>query len=292
MAYSAEINRENPTIIFVMRDVSGSTADKMKTMPDRSIAEHSAYVLNNVIFNIISECSKGSYGEPIFHYFDMGVLNYGGTESSAQEARICSGLPHTDEFILPIDTIAEKPLGVESRVELRTDDSGRQMNEETEVDIWFEPVSCGGTPMCLAFHKTFELLDEWCKAHPNSYPPTVLHLTDGKSTDGDPSDFAKELMNIGTKDGKTLLYNAHITALSKPSVQFPSSEGEVPHDEFARMLFNISSPFPQTAIDHANELGLYSGLKLGQRGFLFNADAFLLTTFFDIGTKLVLAQVE
>ena len=25
---------------------------------------------------------------------------------------------------------------------------------------------------------------EWCDAHPNSYPPTILHVTDGQSTDG------------------------------------------------------------------------------------------------------------
>ena len=27
---------------------------------------------------------------------------------------------------------------------------------------------------------------QWCDAHPNSYPPTVLHVTDGEASDGDP----------------------------------------------------------------------------------------------------------
>jgi len=31
-----------------------------------------------------------------------------------------------------------------------------------------------------------EAIAEWCDAHPSSYPPTILHVTDGASTDGAP----------------------------------------------------------------------------------------------------------
>lgn len=38
----------------------------------------------------------------------------------------------------------------------------------------------------------------WCDAHPDSYPPTVLHVTDGESNDGEPEEIAVRATAKGT----------------------------------------------------------------------------------------------
>ncbi len=47
--------------------------------------------------------------------------------------------------------------------------------------------------MTAAMRTAAEALVEWCDAHPASYPPTIIHVTDGASTDGDPSSVAEAL---------------------------------------------------------------------------------------------------
>jgi len=61
----------------------------------------------------------------------------------------------------------------------------------------------------------------WCEAHPGSYPPTILHVTDGQSTDGAPEEVADELRQISTKDGQALLFNLHVTTGGGPEMVFP-----------------------------------------------------------------------
>ncbi len=51
----------------------------------------------------------------------------------------------------------------------------------------------------------------WADAHSSSYPPTIIHVTDGASTDGDPSAVAAALRQMSTSDGECLLFNLHIS---------------------------------------------------------------------------------
>ncbi len=43
--------------------------------------------------------------------------------------------------------------------------------------------------MCEAITRAAEELVRWSDAHPDSYPPTVLHITDGASTVGTRKDW-------------------------------------------------------------------------------------------------------
>ena len=63
--------------------------------------------------------------------------------------------------------------------------------------------------MCQAITKVAEELVAWCDTHPNSYPPTVLHITDGESTDGDPENMALQLQQIQTSDGLRIIWGAN-----------------------------------------------------------------------------------
>jgi hypothetical protein len=55
--------------------------------------------------------------------------------------------------------------------------------------------------MCAGLTEAAEALVGWCNTHPNCYPPTILHVTDGESSDGDPETVASELQRISTSDG-------------------------------------------------------------------------------------------
>src|SRR5213595_3538170 len=45
---------------------------------------------------------------------------------------------------------------------------------------------------------------------PSAFPPTVLHVTDGHPSDGDPEPTADRLKSLATNDGGCLLFNLHV----------------------------------------------------------------------------------
>lgn len=104
--------------------------------------------------------------------------------------------------------------------------------------------------MCEAFRLTRGLLNEWLQGHNHSFPPVVLHLTDGESTDDDPSNIAQEILSLGTSDGQVLLCNCHVSSRHAMKIEYPSDESRLP-DDFARTLFRISSPLPGYAEEKA-----------------------------------------
>ena len=100
-----------------------------------------------------------------------------------------------------------------------------------------------GTPMCAAFNYVYNIAASWCASHPGSFPPMVIHLTDGESTDGDPVPFADALKSLSTEDGELLLFNCHISESQANPVVFPNSE-HILGDELAKVLFRMSSELP------------------------------------------------
>ena len=141
----------------------------------------------------------------------------------------------------------------------------------------------GGTPMCEALRRVRSALGGWIGAHTNAYPPTVLHVTDGESTDGDPSALAAEIRALTTSDGAVSLFNLHLSSIVAPPVTFPSSCPEV-SDPFARTLFDMSSPLPERI--RAEAAGEGYKVTDGSRGFAFNADLVETIRFIDIGTRV------
>ena len=185
-------------------------------------------------------------------------------------------------LIHPITAIASSPLRVEDRTRVEDDGAGGVLERRIKFPVWFDPISSGGTPMCAGLTKAAEALVGWCDAHPNSYPPTVLHVTDGASTDGDPEHLAASLQQISTADGECLLFNLHVSTQQGESVQFPSSDATLP-DTYAKLLFRMSSLLPP----HISGLAADRGYQLtdGARGFIFNADPKDIANFFEIGTR-------
>lgn len=272
MSYSAEISRTSPTAFLFLVDQSGSMQDTMDN--GKSKAQFVADVLNRTLATLITRCTKS---EGTRDYFEVGVLGYSGsTASNGLAGALSSTVLH------PISEIEAHPLRVEDRIKRIDDGAGGLVDQTIKFPVWFEPKADGGTPMCNAITTAAEQLVAWCDTHPNSYPPTILHVTDGESTDGDPEGLAQQLQQISTSDGRVLLFNLHVSSSGGDAVKFPISDAGL-SDNYAKLLFRMSSPLPAHLQRVAEEKGIKATME--SRGFVFNGDIAEIVDFFDIGTR-------
>jgi hypothetical protein len=272
MSYSAEISRTSPTAFLFLVDQSGSMQEVMEN--GKSKAQFVADVLNRTLATLITRCTKS---EGTRDYFEVGVLGYSGSVAE-------NGLAgHLSSAILhPISQIEAYPLRVEDRKKRVDDGAGGLIDQSIKFPIWFEPKASGGTPMCNAITAAAEQLVAWCDAHPDSYPPTVLHVTDGESTDGNPEELANQLQLIGTSDGNVLLFNLHVSTSGGDPVRFPVSDASL-HDDYAKLLFRMSSALPPHLQKVAQDKGIKATME--SKGFVFNGEISEIVDFFDIGTR-------
>jgi len=272
MTYEAPISRSNPTAFLFVVDQSGSMSDKMAS--GKSKAEFVADALNRTLANLIVRCSKA---EGVRNYFEIGIIGYGGSGVGNEFSGVLGA-----NVLNPISAIEQNPVRVEDRKKKMDDGAGGILETSIKFPVWFEPKASGGTPMREALARAAEELVAWCDAHPDCYPPTVLHVTDGESNDGDPEEIAAHLSQIRTDDGEVLILNLHVSALQVDRINFPSNESGLP-DAYAKMLFRMSSQLPEHLIPVAKAMG--HTVDAGSRGFMFNAEAGEVVDFFDIGTR-------
>jgi hypothetical protein len=272
MAYSAPIQRSDPTAFLFLVDQSGSMGDRMAG--EKTKAQFVADVLNRTLMNLVIRCTRA---EGVRNYFEVGVIGYGGRGAANGFSGTLGG-----KILHPISDIEANPLRIEDRKKKTDDGAGGLVEQTVKFPVWFQPVSDGGTPMCAALTQAAEALVGWCDQHRSSYPPTVLHVTDGQSTDGDPEHLADMLRQISTDDGQVLLLNIHVSDNNSAPITFPSSAASLP-DDYARMLFRMSSPLPDHLVKAVQEKG--GSVTSDARGFVFNADGTEIVEFFDIGTR-------
>ncbi len=272
MTYQAQISRGNPAAFLFVVDQSGSMSDKMAS--GKSKAEFVADALNRTLMNVVTRCTKA---EGVRDYFDIGVLGYGGNGVGNGFAGALGA-----SVLNPISAIEQNPVRVEDRKKKMDDGAGGIVESTVKFPVWFEPKASGGTPMREALTRAAEELVAWCDAHPDCYPPTVLHVTDGESSDGDPEEIATHLKQIRTNDGEVLILNIHVSSLGADPIRYPASESGLP-DDYAKLLFRMSSQLPEHLIRFAQEKGHKVGIE--SRGFMFNAEAAEIVDFFDIGTR-------
>jgi len=273
MAYTSEISRSNPTAFLFLLDQSGSMTDSAG-LPGYSKAQFLCDALNRVIVNLIARSSKS---EGVRDYFHLGAIGYGG----AGVANALSGTL-SKQIFHPISAFEAHPLRVEDRVQKIPDGAGGLITQGIKFPVWLEPQAKGGTPMRKAIRMAAETIAAWCDDHPRSYPPTILHVTDGDPTDGDPELMAEGLKQIGTDDGDLLLFNLHVGGGKAKSIKFPLRESEIV-DPYGQMLFRMSSPLPDSIAFAARERGY--DVDAGAKGFFYNVEPIEIVEFFDIGTR-------
>ncbi len=274
--YSAEISRLNPTCFLFLVDHSTSMQNPLMGVtgnPKKS--EFVADALNKVIQSLVVSASKDM---EIRKYYQIGVIGYG------FEVKSALGGEFADRDLVWIDEIYEQPLRIEDRIKKESDGAGGFIEVTTKFPVWVDPVARGQTPMCAAFNKAHEILAAWVVEHPESYPPTLINLTDGEANDGDVRVPAELIKSLETEDGSVTILTVHSSSneLSRQIV-FPLAVNDLP-DHFSKVMFEVSSPLTPKMRSTSEEL-MGMAVEEGARGLVYNADIAGIVQALEIGTR-------
>lgn len=274
MPYTAEISRTNPSCFLFLIDQSGSMQDPFGGGEStRKKADGVADAINKLLQNLVIKCAKE---EGVRDYYNVGVIGYGHHVGPAFAGAL------SGRELVPVSDIANQPARIEERTKKIDDGAGGLVDQTIKFPIWFDAIANGGTPMCGAFTKAQGILSNWLAQHPDSFPPIVINITDGESTDGDPTSAATAIKGLSSSDGNVLLFNLHLSSSRATPVEFPDNESGLA-DQYAQLLFRISSTLP----DYMRSIAQQEGFPVsdGTRGFVFNADIVSVIRFLDIGTR-------
>lgn len=289
-AYKALVTRKAPAAMILLVDQSGSMGDVWSGGGTKSVgvAESINNLLQSLVF--LSVRNRGD----IYPYFDVAVLGYGGNGKNAVRS------------LLPDTTLADPIRSIDKIYTHAKIEKSTRNGIAEERSVWVKPHYGGQTPMCEAIINATRILAPWVKAHADSFPPIVMNVTDGLSTDGAPQIAARDLLSLKTNDGSVLFFNINIAGLSdegrgsggaaptpqptKPNplapsgakkILFPNESVQLPN-EAARTLFDMSSVIPNQLRVVAE--GKEIVLAVGARGFTYNATSTDLDRFLDVGT--------
>jgi len=279
VSYQREISRDHKACVLFLLDQSYSMVEPLGNSSKRKCDELVSAV-NGWLHNM---AIRASGDEGIRDWMDVGVIGYR-TDQQAQPI-IQSALqgPLAGKELVSITEIGNHPARIETTVQsIEDDETGEMLELPSDSPVWVDPASEGSTPMCHILHHTHTILSRWIQEHPDSFPPMVIHITDGESQDGDPIPYADAVKNLATNDGNVLLFNCHLSMTAADPFVFPSS-GEGLPDALAKALFQMSSPLPPMFYNSAIAEG-YS-LQPGAKGMAFNADMVVLVKFLDMGTR-------
>jgi hypothetical protein len=280
MAYSKRITRSNPTCVLFLIDQSGSMADPFPqgevTGPKASFL---ADVINRFLMDQVLRCTVG---DEIRDWFHVGVVAYGDSSVRPGFGGALSG-----RQVVSISDVGNNPTRVEERAKKESDGAGGLVEVKVKFPIWFDGIASGNTPMCKGFQEAHGILQSWLSQHPDCFPPIVIHVTDGESTDGDPSAAMESVKQLNSSDGNVLLFNVHISSTQAQPVIFPDSPSGLP-DQYALMLFNTASSLIPPMRTWAAQTG--RDVTDAARGFVLNARPTHIIEALSIGTATLMTQ--
>jgi uncharacterized protein YegL len=285
--YDTRISRDRPACFVFLIDQSGSMANTWGIDSTKTKAEIVADYVNNSINELINICQK-SDPKPL-HYFDICVIGYGQDGEKAQI--LWEGELEGKTFISPAD-LKENPTGDQGEIEVERRTFKGVTLVKIPVTYWFKPVAKSLTPMGAGIDLCSEILNEWVKKHPNSFPPIVINITDGEQTDCENVvliEKAHNLKQVKTLYGKTIFFNIHITDGDEDAVIFPSEISELPDEEQCKTLYSMSSNLPEIFNRRVSHEIKKSDLMPNSQyvAMAYQASIRQFVKFLDIGTKTV-----
>jgi hypothetical protein len=284
--YEKSASRANPACIIFLLDQSYSMNNGIAGTPRPKI-DALATGINRFIADLITLCEKGE--EKPRNYFDVGVIGYTTDRNDPPNpivGPVLTGEQGTlaGRDLVSVTDLFDDPLAIEERQKMVDDGAGGLISTSFKLPVWYRKppdAAMSGTPMCAAFDYVRNIAESWCASHSNSFPPVVIHLTDGEPTDGDPLPFADALKSLSTEDGELLLFNCHISESQANPVVFPNSE-HILGDDLAKVLFRMSSELPDKLRGVAESKGVLCAP--GARGMVFNADGAQMLLLIQMGT--------
>ena len=290
--YGGAVDSAHPACIVFAADQSKSMGDPGGVDPDdagaalqskMSKAEGLADAVNEFISALVRDSFRG---DEVKNYYYVGVIGY---RSHGWHDPIISNAFRGDLARYPLATssqLADNVVVVSKQREIMTR-TGNQELRSVDYRTWISAESEGGTPMAPALLHARDVVSEWASKHRDSVPPIVINVTDGEANvGGDPTGPAREIANVETDRGRALLFNVHLSSVSARPVLLPGPQGALP-DDFARMLYEMSSELPEAWASRARQLWAEEhGLQIesGARLFAFNCPIHMLVALFKSGT--------
>ena len=192
--YTQSISRQNKACFLFLLDQSFSMEEPLGNSPNRKCDELAA-AINGWLQNM---AIRASGDEGIKDWMDVGVFGYR-TDNDANmiiEPALLGEL--AGRRLVSIPEIGANPARIDTRNQFIPDEeTGEMIQVPCEMPVWVDPVTEGGTPMCHMLYQAHEVLSGWIAQHPRSFPPIVVHITDGESQDGDPTPYADAIKRLG-----------------------------------------------------------------------------------------------
>lgn len=277
--YTQEISRQNKACFLFLLDQSFSMEEPLGSSPHRKCDELST-AINGWLQNM---AIRASGDEGIKDWMDVGVFGYRTDRNANPIIESALRGPLAGQTLVSITEIGAHPSRIDTRNQrIPDEETGEILELPCEVPIWVDPMAEGGTPMCHMLCRAHEVLSDWIAKHPRSFPPIVVHISDGESQDGDPVPYANAVKRLATEDGNVLLFNCHLSVTAAEPFLFPASSEGLP-DDLAKVLFNMSSRLPEPFVRLAVAEGL--PLQAEARGMAFNANMVCLIQFLNMGTQ-------
>lgn len=197
--YATPISLEQPGCMLFLVDQSGSMRAQEEDPPNVSTAQAVSDAINYFLRNLSLRCVEEG---KVRDYWHIGVLGYGDTTTTAFRGAL------TGRGLVPISEIAAYPLRYTEHGEGASDDAVPLPYWQTPFPMWIEPLSEGNTQLRRALAAAREELEQWIRQYPMSFPPIVVHFTDGRAsyTDGHPGGEAWALKRLATTDGNVLFF--------------------------------------------------------------------------------------
>jgi len=266
MAYQQPISRHHKALLVFLLNQSRSMENPIAKRPTRKIDELTAE-MNAWLAHLVISCSKS---DGIRDFFDVAILGYSTDEQANPIISSAMIGPLAGRDIVTTSEICDHPVRIDTvTASIPDEDTGEMVAVPQQTPIWIDPVTRGWAPTCSAIVKACELLDAWIAERPDSFPPIVIHLTDGESSDGDPTPYANALKQRATSDGNVLFLNCCLSSVAAGSCLFKGSDEDL-SDEHAKRLFAMSSVLPDSWLDALGYFGECDSLEPNARGFACN----------------------
>lgn len=254
MSYEKKISRSNPGLIILLLDDSGSMADNLPGTSDAKFKWVELYI-KAILYELMQRSTEVSGGTAVIKpRYHLIFIKYGSNP----------------EFW------GDPVMDIEGAVRKFTESSNSLGMGG----------SLGGTEGKDAFEFAYNHLKQVIteERFNNSFPPILLHISDGASRTNAKS-VAEKIKQLSTTDGNALVVNAYIgteTCLSyngPEDFQGYTGISDIGTNPDNMAMFEMSSVMPQSIEDNLKAMNIFPKIRANSR------------LFFDVRTKDMLKHV-
>ncbi len=158
-AYQEPVNEAHPLLFVIALDPS------LAASPERVVAE-----VNRFLYGAIMRCVRG---ETIRNAFYISLLGASDEVQSAFAGQFAG------REVVPIGELAEHPLRIAIKTRQIDDGVGGIVEVEERLPEWFDSILPSNVAQAELLRAAEKIAADYMQASPESFPPMVVHLTDG-----------------------------------------------------------------------------------------------------------------